>query len=93
MQPTRNSSPVWRGVAVASVGLGFWSLLVFWWYPYGLIISSVGLLLGLTCLALKVRGGLHGENLALIGTTLCSFSIGIIITLTQVLHAVMWWDK
>ncbi|MCE9531789.1 MAG: hypothetical protein K8T89_11800 [Planctomycetes bacterium] len=90
MQANCNSSPTLRGIAVASVGMGFFSLVVFWWYPFALILSSVGLLLALICIAFKIRGGLHGENLAVIGATICSMSAGTIITLTQILHVMMW---
>jgi len=92
MQSSCNSSPVNRGIAVASVGMGFFSLVVFWWYPFALILSTVGLCLALFCLAFKIRGGLHGENYALIGAVICSISAGTIITITQVLH-LMLWDK
>jgi hypothetical protein len=79
-----------NGVAVAPVGLGFFSLIVFWWYPFGLILSTAGLIIGVSCLGLKIRGGRHGENWALVGTILCSLSFGTIITLTQFLHIMMW---
>ena len=82
-----------RAIATCAMTLGIWSVLVFWWYPFGLILSSVGLLIGLSCLALKIRGGLRGENLALIGTTLCAISFTVIITLTEALHFMMWWDR
>jgi hypothetical protein len=82
MQPTGSSMPIARGAAVASVGLGFFSMIVFWWYPFGLILSSVGFLIALFCVVRNVRG-LHGENMALIGLTLCAIAVGTIITLTQ----------
>jgi hypothetical protein len=90
MQPTGSSMPIARGAAVASVGLGFFAMVVFWWYPFGLILSSVGLLIGLTCLIRKVRG-LHGENMALIGTTLCAIDVATIITLTQLPQVSILW--
>lgn len=92
-EPFRRTTPPMNGVAVASVSLGFFSLVVFWWYPFGLILSSVGLLIGISCLALRIRGGLRGENLALIGTTLCAISFTVILTLTQALHYMVWWDR
>jgi len=82
MQPTGSSMPIARGAAVASVGLGFFSMVVFWWYPFGLILSSVGLLIALFCVVRKVRG-LHGENMALIGLALCAIDVTTIVALTQ----------
>jgi hypothetical protein len=91
-EPIRKTAPPMNGVAVASVSLGFFSLVVYWWYPFALILSTAGLVIGLSCLAVKLRGGLRGENMALIGTTLCAISFTVIITLTQALHFMMWWD-
>ena len=83
MQPTGSSMPIARGAAVASVGIGFFSMVVFWWYPFGLILSLVGFLIGLFCVVRNVRG-LHGENMGLIGMTLCAINLTAIITLTQI---------
>jgi len=91
MEAEMKQTPIFSGVATASVGLGFFSLVVFWWYPFALILSGAGLLLGLICLARKVRAR-RGENIALIGTSLCAIAFGTIITLTQVLH-VLTWDR
>jgi len=81
--------PIARGAASASIGLGFFAMVVFWWYPFGLILSSVGFLIGLFCLARNVRG-LHGENHALIGTTLCAIDVTTILTLTQLIKLPIW---
>lgn len=88
MVPLRETAPL-RGMAVASVSLGFWSLIVFWWFPYSLVISSAGLALGVISMGLRVRG-LHGENYGLIGATLSAIALSIILTLTQVLHILLW---
>jgi len=85
----REFPPV-NGVAVASVGLGFFSMLVFWWFPFGLILSTAGLVIGSSCLALKIRGGRNGENFALIGTVLCSISFSTIITLIVLMPFFTW---
>jgi len=80
-----------RGFAVASVGLGFFSMIVFFWKPFGLILASVGLVLGLTSWVFGNRGGLRGEpNLAVIGTLICGFNLGLTVTLYKVLGQVMW---
>jgi len=81
--------PVLRGASVASVSLGFFSLVVFWWHPFALVLSAIGLLIGLICLARGVKG-LYGENFALLGTSLCGIVLSIILTLTQVLHYAIW---
>jgi hypothetical protein len=88
MVPIRESSEL-RGMAVVSVSLGFWSLVVFWWFPYSLFISSAGLGIALITLALGVRGR-NGENFPLLGATLCGISLTIILTITQGLHILLW---
>jgi len=89
MQPIQRTAPV-NGVAVAPVGLGFFSMVVFWWYPFGLILSCVGLIIGISCLCWGVRGGRRGENFALLGTIFCLISFTTIMTLTQLLHMFTW---
>lgn len=66
-----------RGMATASFCLGCWGSLTFWWYPFGLSVAIVGLILGLITLALGVRSGRHGENLALGGVLLSLNAIGM----------------
>lgn len=66
-----------RGLATASFCLGFWGLVVFWWYPFGFFVATVGVLLGLITLALGIRAGKDGENLALLGVGLGSTAIGL----------------
>lgn len=56
-----------RGLATASFCLGFWGTLTFWWYPFGLMIASVGLFLGVVTTLMGVRAGKDGEHLALLG--------------------------
>lgn len=96
-EPTANGTPGdWRttaptrGFAVASVSLGFFSMIVFFWYPFGLLLASVGFVLGFGSWLLGIRGGLRGENLALMGAGLCAFSITVILTLTQGLRFIQW---
>ena len=85
-----NDSYVARGIATASVGMGFFSACVFWWTPFGGILASVGLLLGLISLFRGVKGGLRGENYAMVGTLLCATSLGITLTLNQGLRYTQW---
>ena len=88
MVPIRESSEL-RGMATFTVACGFWTIVVFWWYPYSLIVSSAGLVLALITLALGVRGR-NGENLPLLGAALCTISLTIILTVTQGLHILLW---
>ncbi|HEV3385390.1 MAG TPA: hypothetical protein VG097_11295 [Gemmata sp.] len=86
---TRTDSPIARGIAGASIGLGFFSMIVFFWTPFSSFLSTVGLILGLLSLARGVRG-YRGENFALAGTALCATSLSITVTLTQVLRYLQW---
>jgi hypothetical protein len=68
-----------RGFATASFSLGLWGLMVFWWYPFGMTIAGMGVLFGVVTLALGIRAGKDGENLALLGIFLGSTSISFAI--------------
>jgi hypothetical protein len=57
-------------MATASFCLGLWGDLVFWWYPFGICIATMGLIFGLISLGLGIRAGRDGENLALGGVLL-----------------------
>jgi hypothetical protein len=89
-KPSPNDSYIARGLAGASVGLGYFSAVVFFWTPFTSILASVGLVLGSFSLARGVKGGLRGENYALVGTLLCSASLGVSLTLNQFLRYVQW---
>ena len=82
-------SPVARGIACAPIGLGYFSLVVFWWVPLSGILSTVGLILGVFSLARGTRGP-RGENFALAGTALCAISLTISLTLNQFLRYLQW---
>lgn len=77
---TRATATTQRGLATASFSLGMWGLLVFWWYPFGMTIATIGVLLGLATLAFGVRAGKDGENLAAFGIFLGSAAIGLAIS-------------
>jgi hypothetical protein len=77
-------------MAGASVGMGFFSACVFWWTPFTSILATVGLILGLISLARGVKGGLRGENYAMVGTLLCATSLAITLTLNQGLRYAQW---
>jgi hypothetical protein len=82
-------TPIWCGASVAPVGFGFFALVIFWWYPFAFILSGVGFVIGLICLIRGVRGR-YGENFPLIGMSICGIVFGVIFTLTQLLHYVIW---
>jgi hypothetical protein len=77
-------------MAAASVGLGFFSAVVFFWTPFSSLLSSVGFILGLISLLRGVKGGLRGENYAMVGTLLCAASLSITVTLNQGLRYLQW---
>jgi hypothetical protein len=79
-----------RGIAVASVALGFFSMIVFWWKPFGGMLAGVGLVLGLVSLAIGNRGGLRGENVALAGVGICSFTLSVVTAVYFALNFVQW---
>ncbi|VTR92343.1 unnamed protein product [Gemmata massiliana] len=85
-----NDSYVARGLAGASVGMGFFSACVFWWTPFTSILATVGLTLGLISVLRGVKGGLRGENYAMVGTILCATSLTITVTLNQGLRYAQW---
>ena len=83
------TAPV-QGIAVASVALGYFSLIVFFWKPFGMWLGAIGFLLGIFSLVFGIKGGRRGENLALAGTLICSISLSITTTIYVGLGAVMW---
>jgi hypothetical protein len=89
-QPVARFSGPTRGIAVASVSLGYLSMVVFWWYPFSLELASVGFILGVVSMLIGLRGGIRGENLALVGTCLCGFSLSVIVTLNLALRHLQW---
>lgn len=50
-----------RGLAVASFGLGTFSLLTSWLFPFGLLLGAAGVLVGLTGGLLGLRAGNRDE--------------------------------
>jgi hypothetical protein len=77
-------------MAAASVGMGFFSAVIFFWTPFTSILSSVGFILGVISLLRGVKGGLRGENYAMVGTLLCAASLSITVTLNQALRYTQW---
>jgi len=77
-------------MAAASVGMGFFSAVIFFWTPFTSILAAVGFLLGLISVLRGVKGGLRGENYAMVGTLLCATSLSITVTLNQALRYTQW---
>jgi hypothetical protein len=77
-----------RGIATASVSLGMWGLLVFWWYPFGMMIAGVGLTLGLISIALGIRAGKDGEHLAYVGSALGFLGVNFAVVSYRVLQTI-----
>lgn len=92
--PPATQSPTYsaptRGFAVVSVSLGFFSMIVFWWKPFGGILAGVGFIFGLLSLIAGNRGGMRGENLALAGTAMCAFVLSVMIAINAALGMLQW---
>ncbi len=85
-----NDSYLARGLAAASVGLGFFSGVVFWWIPFSGMLAAVGFVLAVISLLRGVKGGLRGENYAAVGFFLCGAVFTIAIVLNQGLRYMQW---
>ena len=70
-----------RGLAAASCAMGFWGSAICWWYPFGLALATVGLILGLISVIFGFRAGRNGEHLAWYGIGICSIGISIALTI------------
>jgi hypothetical protein len=58
------SAPV-RGLAVAAFGMSFFSMLVFWWIPFGFLLAGAATTLAITSIILGVRSPARGLYYAL----------------------------
>ena len=56
-----------RGLAVASFGMSFFALLVFWWIPFGFLLSGAATTLGIVSIILGVRTVARGIYYPLAG--------------------------
>lgn len=79
-----------RGLAVASVGMAFMASVLFWWFPFGLIIGCGALTLGGIAFMLGAYGGVRrhqpeGEhlNLGLVGLMMAGSAVAVIVGLYQ----------
>lgn len=65
-----------RGLAVASFGIGLFSLFTFWWFPFGLCLGLLATAIGSTAIALGVRTVEKGLYFAAGGILLANAAIG-----------------
>ena len=72
-----DGTPTLRGIALASVSLGFFGSMVFWWYPFGMMLCTVGLVLGLFGLVMNLRVGLDGHRLPAVGAALSASGLTV----------------
>jgi len=56
-----------RGLAVASFGMSYFALLVFWWIPFGFLLSFAATSLGILSIILGVRTKARGIYYPLAG--------------------------
>ena len=58
-----------RGLAVASFGMSFFAMLVFWWIPFGFLLAAAATTLAFASIILGVRTPARGLYYALGGIT------------------------
>jgi hypothetical protein len=63
-----------RGLAVASFGMSFFALLVFWWIPFGFLLSFAASSLGILSIILGVRTKARGIYYPLAGILISGFA-------------------
>jgi hypothetical protein len=64
-----------RGIATSAFCLGLWASLTFWWYPFGMWVGLVALLLGTIANWRGWRAETQGDNLAFIGQCLGGLAV------------------
>jgi hypothetical protein len=75
-----------RGIATASFSFALWGLLVFWWYPFGLSLGAIGIVLGAATWAMGIRAGKDGEHLAIGGVLIGSCTVGAALAVHRVMQ-------
>ena len=75
-----------RGLAVASFGMSFFSVLVFWWIPFGALIAVAATGLAFLSILLGVRTRARGLYYALGGIALAGTAATMAL-LTSKLHS------
>src|SRR5262245_50314705 len=65
-----------RGLATVSFSFALSGLLTFWWYPFGLSLGVLAVIIGSITWGLGIRAGKDGEHLAIGGVLIGSCTIG-----------------
>ena len=75
-----------RGLAVASFGLSFFALLVFWWIPFGFLLSAAATTLAIVSIILGVRTVARGLYYALGGILVSGIAATTALLSTKLSH-------
>ncbi len=81
VQLTPKTHTTRRGLATASLCLGMWGALTFPLYPFGMLISMIGVTIGVVAVLLGVRAGNEGQHLAWVGIAFGSVGVGVSLTI------------
>ena len=87
-EATKFSAPV-RGLAVASAGMGFFSMCVYWWFPFGMCLGVAALILATISCILGVRGSTLGDHLGILGGAFAMSTLGVGLTVYRGFHVLM----
>jgi len=77
---------VTRGLAVASFGMSFFALLVFWWIPFGFLLSAAATTLAVLSILLGVRTVARGLYYALGGIVVAGVAATSALLTTTLSH-------
>ena len=75
-----------RGLATVSFSLAIWGLLVFWWYPFGLCLGVLAIIIGSITWGMGIRAGKDGEHLAIGGVLIGSCTVGAALGIYRVMQ-------
>jgi hypothetical protein len=84
--PIEDYPVVLRGVAAASFAFGFFSLVVFWWWPFAVSLSTAGIVLGVAAYLCGARTERRGLLYAAGGAALSAFNLSVILFCYQGVH-------
>jgi hypothetical protein len=77
-----------RAIATSAMTLGIWSVLVFWWYPFGLFMGITATALAMLSIAMGWRAGKEGQHLAWFGLLFGGSGAGMAFTSYRVMQLV-----
>jgi hypothetical protein len=75
-----------RGLAVASFGMSFFALLVFWWIPFGFLLCVAATTLAVVSILLGVRTPARGLYYALGGILVSGIAATTALLATKLSH-------